>query len=101
MITSCGKKQIDTSYKTKYLNTEQAARMSLQPMLHIGESTTNLISRFGLPINKTELESGELSFDFAFSLKQEQLFQVKNVHGFIAWFTNNQLVRWDPIFTAP
>ena len=101
IMTSCGQKQIDTPYKEKYLNAEQAAKKSLQPMLHIGESTTNLISRFGAPIDKSELKSGELTLDFAFSLKQEQFFQVKNVHGFVAWFTNNQLVRWEPIFTAP
>ena len=100
-MTSCGKKPVDDSYKKKYSDVEQEARKSLQPLLHSGESITNLISRFGSPINKSELANGELTLDFLFSSEQEKSIQSANVHGFVGWFTNNQLIRWEPIFTAP
>ena len=100
LMSSCTPNK-NSPYNKEYLNVEQKARIAIQPMLRIGESTTNIISQFGSPIDTCELNSGELRLDFVFSSRNTKLFQANGVHGFVAWFTNNQLVRWDPIFSAP
>ena len=101
LLSSCTPKDIASPYGKEYLNAEQKARIAIQPMLRIGETTTNIISQFGSPIDTCELKSGELRLDFVFSSSKERSFKAVGVHGFVAWFTNNQLVRWDPIFSAP
>jgi hypothetical protein len=76
---------------------EQRARAYLQPFLHSGESTTNIIARFGYPISQNETRMHELRMDFLFS-DTNHVALVAGVGGFTAFFTNNQLSDWLPIY---
>jgi hypothetical protein len=79
--------------------TEQKARAFLQPMLHVGDSPTNLIARFGPPVYQYETQTHELSMSFSFST-EKQTALAAGVGGFTAFFTANQLTHWDPIYES-
>jgi hypothetical protein len=75
---------------------EQSARTYLQPILHSGESTTNIIARFGAPYSHAETSvPGLTTMYFQFSDK-DRVALPAGVFGFTAFVTNNQLVSWEP-----
>ena len=67
------------------LRVEEKARAYLQPLLHIGESPTNLIERFGAPVFKSETPSNELCLTFRFSIHNQATHNA-GVGGFDAFF---------------
>jgi hypothetical protein len=57
----------------------------------------NLIKRFGLPTEQTEISSNELRLMFLFS-DQNYEAEKAGVGGFDAFFVSNRLTRWLPIY---
>jgi hypothetical protein len=100
MLLSCRPKTEESHRETTDASgTEQKARHYLQPMLHIGDTTTNLIAQFGDPVGQYETGDHELSMSFFFlDNKHEAL--VAGVGGFTAFFVSNRLVHWDPIYES-
>ena len=76
---------------------EVNAKNYLQPMLHIGDSSTNVMARFGLPISQYETGMHELCMYFMFS-DTNHAATLAGVGGFTGFFTNNQLSHWEPIY---
>jgi hypothetical protein len=76
---------------------ERKAREYLQPLLHIGEPLTNIIARFGPPIDKSETPAKELVLYFMFRDNEEKAIAAE-VGGFTGFFTNNVLTSWEPIY---
>jgi len=76
---------------------EQQARAYLQPQLYSGDTTNSLIARFGPPQDQYETGTHELSMSFFF-LDDNHAALAAGVGGFTAFFTNNQLAHWDPIY---
>jgi hypothetical protein len=75
---------------------EQSARAYLQPLLYSGESTTNIIARFGAPYSRAETSiPGLTAMYFQFSGKDRTALPTE-VFGFTAFITNNLLVNWEP-----
>ena len=74
---------------------EQKARAYLQPLLHSGDSTTNIIAKFGPPFYQYETGMHELAMYFDFH-HTNQAALAAGVCGFTGFFTNNQLESWDP-----
>jgi hypothetical protein len=76
---------------------EQRVRTYLQPLLHSGESKTNLIAKFGSPFSESQLASpGLTAIYFKFSDKDSAALG-KGAFGFFTIMTNNQLSSWYPI----
>ena len=99
MLISCCPEGGKNHDEDKTNGIEQKARKYLQPMLHIGDSTTNIIEQFGLPFYQYETQSHELSMNFFFSDKNHEALAA-GVGGFTAFFTRHQLTRWDPIYES-
>lgn len=76
---------------------EQTARSYLQPKLSNGESTTNIIAKFGKPFYQYETKSGELCMYFRFD-EENKAALAAGVGGFTGFFTNNHLSHWVPIY---
>ncbi len=76
---------------------ERKGREYLQPLLHVGESSADLVRRFGNPTQKMEISSNELCLDFFF-FDQNRAAENAGVGGFTAFFVSNQLSRWVPIY---
>ena len=76
---------------------ERQARAYLQPQLHDGDTTNSLSAKFGPPEYQHETGTHELSMG-VFFLDDNHAALAAGVGGFTAFFTNNQLVHWDPIY---
>jgi hypothetical protein len=76
---------------------KQKARGYLQPLLQSGESTTNIIAKFGPPFYQYETGMHELAMYFHFS-GHDHAALAAGVGGFTGFFTNNQLESWEPIY---
>lgn len=76
---------------------EQKARAYLQPLLHAGDTTTNIIAKFGAPDYQYETGTHELAMYFHFSDHDHEAL-ASGVGGFTGFFTNSQLSHWDPIY---
>jgi hypothetical protein len=75
---------------------EQKARAYLQPLLYSGESTANIVARFGVPYSRAETSvPGFTTMYFQFTGKDRAALPTE-VFGFTAFITNNQLVKWEP-----
>lgn len=75
---------------------EEQARAYLKPLLHIGESKTNIIATFGDPIQQHETQIHEWRMDFLFSDTNREAIAA-GVGGVTVFFTNNQVSDWIPI----
>jgi hypothetical protein len=77
---------------------EQRAQAYLQPLLHSGESTTNIIARFGTPFGQAKTSvPGLTTWSFQLPDKDRAALPAE-VFGFTAFVTNSQLVSWEPIY---
>ena len=76
---------------------EHNARAYLQPSLHIGDSVTNVVARFGAPFRQEETPNHEVMMYFSISLTDRAAMAAR-VAGFEATFTNNQLAFWEPAY---
>jgi hypothetical protein len=77
---------------------EQRAQKYLQPLLHSGESTTNIIARFGTPFGQAKTSVPGLT-TWSFQLPDKDRAALPTaVFGFTAFITNSQLVSWEPIY---
>ncbi len=92
IFASCRQK---TKEEVKSIDLNVSARNYLQPMLQIGDYSTNIIARFGLPIRQYETGTHELCMYFLFS---DTNHAATGVGGFAGFFTNNQLAHWEPIY---
>jgi hypothetical protein len=90
MLISCSR------HKAISGSDSERARAYLQPLLHLGESTTNMISRFGPPVYQ-ETTKTNLTLYFAFP-DDNKAARAAGVGGFEAFFTSNQLTRWYPAY---
>jgi hypothetical protein len=91
-LVSCGRQSEATAD-----GSEQRARRYLEPQLHIGDTTTNLITKFGKPLRQDETGNHELVMDFFFP-DTDQAALAAGVGGFTGFFTNNMLAHWEPIY---
>ncbi len=76
---------------------DQKARAYLRPLLPIGENVTNIIEKFGPPLDKYITGEGKLSMNFDFD-DHDKAALAAGVGGFTAFFTNNLLASWEPIY---
>lgn len=98
--TSCRQKtkeQIKTADIDKPVDFEARAKNYLQPMLKTGDSSTNIIAQFGLPVRQYETRTHELCMYFLFA-DTNQAAASAGVGGFTGFFTNGQLSSWVPIY---
>jgi hypothetical protein len=86
ILVSCHAKEAD-----------QKARAYLRPLLPIGENVTDIIEKFGPPLYKSTTGDGKLSMSFFFD-DHNKAALAAGVGGFTAFFTNNLLVSWEPIY---
>ncbi|MEI8291020.1 MAG: hypothetical protein WCH99_16265 [Verrucomicrobiota bacterium] len=79
---------------------EITASNYLRPLLHIGESTTNIINRFGVPTSQHETAAHKLIMDFYFSpdISKTNMALKAGVGGVVCVFTNNCLSDWAPVY---
>ncbi|HEV2453083.1 MAG TPA: hypothetical protein VGY98_02405 [Verrucomicrobiae bacterium] len=98
-LNACGRHQANSSNSFSADPIEQKARRYLQPFLHDGESATNLIAEFGPPYYQYRTQSGELSMDFDFA-DDDSNAQAAGVGGFTAFFRDNKLSHWEPIYRS-
>jgi hypothetical protein len=76
---------------------EQNARAYLQPLLHSGDSTTNIIARFGHPEYQYVTGMHEQAMYFLFP-RTDHAALAAGVGGFTGFFTNSYLAHWEPIY---
>ena len=74
------------------------AYMYLQPMVHLGESQSNLISKFGPPFNEYTTSLGQVSATFFFSDTNLSA-EAHGVGGITLFFKEDRLVGWDPVYS--
>jgi len=91
-LVSCGRHREVTAD-----GLEQRARQYLEPQLHIGDTTTNLITKFGKPLRQDETQTHELVMYFFFP-DTDRAALAAGVGGFTGFFTNNVLAHWEPIY---
>lgn len=97
-IFSCRQNATRSDGQTPKANeTVQKANMYLQALLHIGDSQSNVIQRFGFPSYEYEAHGHELRMYFYFSDTNHEAL-AKGVGGFTGFFNSNQLTRWEPIY---
>src|SRR5258708_37694610 len=66
VMTSCRPKENQAQFNNDPQSIKEKANAYLDPLLHIGESTTNLIQRFGSPTREDLLPNNELCLSFFF-----------------------------------
>jgi len=86
MLVSCHRRAADSTS-----DSEQRAQAYLQPLLHLGESATNVISRFGPPVHQ-EATKTNLTLYFAFP-DDNHAARAAGVGGFEAFFTRAYLIN--------
>jgi hypothetical protein len=79
---------------------ERKAQEYLQPLLHVGESSTGLVARFGDPVAQHVISSNEVCLSFSFSYRN-QAAENAGVGGVDAFFVSNRLSHWRPIYRGP
>src|ERR1035438_2831561 len=85
---------------------ERKALEYLQPLLHVGESPSNLVARFGNPVAEHVISSDEACYSnevclsFSFS-DRNQATENAGVGGFDAFFVSNRLSHWRPSYRDP
>src|ERR1700690_2862702 len=68
ILVSCRPKESKPESESSSAETiKKNAEDYLKPLLHIGESSTNVVERFGPPLEKSEIQNNELRLDFLFS----------------------------------
>ena len=73
------------------------ARKYLEPMLHNGDSVSNLVSKFGEPADQYKTREGKLVMSFRFSITNQEAI-ASHVCGVTAFFDDDKLSDWDPIY---
>jgi hypothetical protein len=98
-LSACGRHEANSSDPLSASAIEQKARRYLQPFFRVGESVTNVIADFGEPSDQYRTGSGELSMDFDFADDNSQA-HAAGVGGFTAFFRDNKLLHWEPIYRS-
>ncbi len=80
-------------------SSEQKAHNFLRPQLAIGESLADIEQKSGKPLNQYKTQNGELSLSFMFS-DENKAAQTAGVGGFTAFFQNDQLSHWEPVYES-
>jgi hypothetical protein len=75
---------------------EQKAQSYIDTLLRVGDTTTNLIARYGPPDYQFETEDRELAL--CLHLPHSREAAAAGVGGFVGYFVTNRLVRWQPIY---
>jgi len=100
-FSTCCTKAADLESKNGKSETiESKAQEYLQPLLHVGESPADLVARFGNPVDKHVISSNEVCLSFSFS-DRNRAAENAGVGGFDAFFDNNRLSHWRPIYRGP
>ena len=97
VLISCRQKQRSDQTNGNDDLWDRNAKAYLQTRLQMGASTNAIIERFGVPINQYETATHELSLYFYFSRNDHEANRA-GVGGFVGFFTNNQLERWEPVY---
>jgi hypothetical protein len=95
ILLSCRQRSDQAPLTTQQI--DQKARGYLQPLLQSGDSTTNIIARFGAPFYQYETGMHEKAMYFDFP-DNDHAALAAGVGGFTGFFTNNQLAHWEPIY---
>src|SRR5579863_1873618 len=95
MTTACNKSNESESGAQK----RQTAHDYLQALIPMGESITNVIQKFGPPSHTFETPWKTLALSFSFRDDDEKAVAA-GVGGFTAYFANNRLTDWQPIYVT-
>lgn len=100
-FSACRTKAADFESKNGKSETiESKAQEYLQPLLHVGESPSNLVARFGDPVAKNVISSNAVCLSFSFSDRNHAA-ESAGVGGVDAFFVGNRLSHWRPIYRGP
>jgi hypothetical protein len=81
----------------KELSLQRAADEYLRGVLQVGESSTNLIDRFGPPSFSSTTPTKETCYTF-YLPDESNAVAIAGISGFDAFFVSNRLTRWFPIY---
>lgn len=94
VLTSCSKKGETPERPSD--SPSQQARNFLQPFVHIGDSRSNLISKYGTPVIEYTTELHQVSMTFMLPASNHSA-HAAHAAGFTVFCTSNSVADWLPV----